>query len=81
MAFLWREVNGEYMYGSDRYGPFPKRWRDNLRVPDTAQAFSSGYYADCFLRLVKAQPFEQNFLHAMLEGEGMARLADLQVSW
>ena len=67
------------MYGSDRYGPFPKRWRENLRVPDTAQAFSSGYYADCFLRLVKAQPFEQNFLHAMLEGEGMARLADLQV--
>ena len=78
VAFLWREVNGEYMYGSDLYGPFPESWRENLRVPDTAQAFSSGYYADCFLRLVKAQPFEQNFLHTMLEGEGMAQLTDLQ---
>ena len=27
-----------------------------MRVPDTAQAFSAGEYADCFLRLVKAQP-------------------------
>ena len=56
VGFLWRELNGEYLYGSERHGAFPESWRDILRVPDTAQAFSAGEYADCFLRLVKVRP-------------------------
>ena len=45
VGFLWRELNGEYLYGSERHGAFPERWRDILRVPDTAQAFSAGEYS------------------------------------
>ena len=51
IGFLWREVNGEY--GTSGHKPFPTKWWETLRVPDTAIVFSSGHYADCFLRLVK----------------------------
>lgn len=83
MAFLWREVNGEFMYGSEQYGPFPVKWREILRVPDTAQAFTPGYYADCFIRLVKAQPYGRGYLHSMLEDvarlqTGPGQLEDLR---
>ena len=48
-----------------------------LRVPDTAHVFSTGYYADCFLRLVKAQHFRQDQLHHVYEEAGHL-LEDLQ---
>ena len=75
IGFLWREVNAEY--GHPGQPPFPADWRGVLRVPDTAHVFSTGYYADCFLRLVKAQHFRQDQLHHVYEEAGHL-LEDLQ---